>query len=80
MQTFIPVNETIKSFSQNYKNFFINTLEERKLFNYPPFTEMLTLEYRHKNKQKSIDFMEKLKNKLDLLNQNNISLPVGKVR
>jgi hypothetical protein len=24
--------------------------------------------------------MEKLKNKLDLLNQNNISLPVGKVR
>jgi hypothetical protein len=24
--------------------------------------------------------MEKLKNKLDLLNQNNISLPVGKVK
>ena len=79
MQTFIPDNETIKSFSQNYKNFFINTLEERKLFNYPPFTEMLTLEYRHKNKQKSLDFMEKLKNKLDLLNQDHTTpLIMGK--
>ena len=67
-QTFIPENEIIKTiFEKNYKQFFIATLEERKLFNYPPFSEMITLEYRHKNQQKSIDFMLNLKNKLDIL-------------
>jgi primosomal protein N' (replication factor Y) len=66
LQTFIPDNEIIKSLSEkNYKNFFIDTLTERKLFHYPPFTEMITLEYRDKSEQKAIDFMVKLKNKLD---------------
>ena len=68
-QSFIPENEIIKTIlEKNYKQFFIDTLQERKLFNYPPFTEMLTLEYRDKSEQKSIDFMVNLKNKLDLLN------------
>ncbi|MBT3729373.1 hypothetical protein HOF65_04260 [bacterium] len=31
---------------------------------------MLTLEYRHKNKEKAKAFMENLKNKLDLENTN----------
>ena len=68
-QTFIPDNEIIKSLSEkNYKNFFLDTLNERKLFNYPPFTELITLEYRDKSEKKSLDFMLNLKNKLDLLN------------
>lgn len=68
-QTFIPENDIIKTISEkNYKEFFIDTLNERKLFNYPPFTEMITLEYRDKSEKKSIDFMLNLKNKLDLLN------------
>ena len=70
MQTFIPENEIIKSISEKiYKNFFIDTLTERKLFNYPPFTEMITLEYRDKSEEKAINFMINLKNKLDLLNR-----------
>jgi len=65
IQTFIPENEIIKTItSSNYKDFFTKTLEERKLFNYPPFSEMLTLEYRHKNKEKAKSFMENLNNKL----------------
>ncbi len=65
IQTFIPENEIIKTIaSSNYKDFFKKTLEERKLFNYPPYSEMLTLEYRHKNKEKAKTFMENLNNKL----------------
>jgi len=68
-QTFIPDNEIIKNLSEkNYKTFFIDTLSERKLFNYPPFTELVTLEYRDKSEKKSLDFMLNLKNKLNLLN------------
>jgi len=69
IQTFIPENDIIKSITQdNYKDFFIKTLEERKLFNYPPYTEMLTLEYRNKNKEKAKWFIQNLKNKLDIEN------------
>ena len=72
IQTFIPENEIVKSITEsNYKDFFIKTLEERKLFNYPPFTEMLSLEYRHKSQEKAKNFIENLKNKLDLENKNN---------
>ncbi len=73
IQTFIPKNEIIKDiWENNYKDFFLRTLQERKLFNYPPFSEITTLEYRNKNKQKSIDFMSNLKNKLDIINQDNL--------
>lgn len=65
IQTFIPQNNIIKSITElNYKDFFIKTLEERKLFNYPPYTEMLTLEYRHSNKEKAKIFIDKLQDKL----------------
>jgi len=72
MQTFIPDNEIIKSISEkNYKTFFLDTLQERKLFHYPPFSELIILEYRDKLEKKSLDFMLKLKDKLDQLNKNN---------
>ncbi len=85
IQTFIPENEMIKSITNyNYKDFFIKTLEERKLFNYPPYSEMLTLEYRHKSQEKAKSFMLNLKNKLDienenyLINYNNLGAPSEK--
>ncbi|QFR38782.1 hypothetical protein A9Q91_00925 [Candidatus Gracilibacteria bacterium 28_42_T64] len=69
IQTFIPKNEIITSIvDDNYKDFFKQSLAERKLFNYPPFTEMLTLEYRHTNKDKAQAFMKQLNNKLSLEN------------
>ncbi len=70
IQTFIPENEIIKNItSNNYKNFFIKTLEERKLFKYPPYYEMFTLEFRNKSKEKAKLFMINLKNKLDIENE-----------
>ncbi len=71
IQTFVPENEIVSAITQkNYKEFFIQTLEERKMFHYPPFCEMVTLEYRHKLETKSKDFLQKLKIKLDEINQN----------
>jgi len=72
IQSFIPENEIIKSIVEdNYKKFFIKTLEERKIFSYPPFWEIAILEFRDKSQIKSIEFMEKLKNKLDIVLVNN---------
>ncbi len=71
IQTFIPENEIIKIITKsNYKEFFIKTLEERKLFNYPPYSEMLSLEYRHKSKEKAKNFIWNLKNKLNIEKEN----------
>jgi len=69
VQSFSPENESTKAlFEKNYKDFFKYSLEERKLFNYPPFKQMAILEYKNKDKQKSIDFMLDFKNKLDHIN------------
>jgi len=72
IQTFIAKNDIVKTITQdNYKEFFIKTLEERKNFLYPPFIQMATLEYRHKKKQDAKDFMIKIKDKLDKKNTEN---------
>jgi primosomal protein N' (replication factor Y) len=72
IQSFIPENEIVQHLAfNNYKDFFIHTLEERKLFNYPPFCEMVELEYRHTDKQKSYDFAKKLSDKLKKLSTEN---------
>lgn len=69
LQTFIPNNEIIKNITwSNYKDFFKKTLQERKLFNYPPFTELVTLRYKDLNKTNSTNYMIELKAKLDKLN------------
>lgn len=69
IQSFIPENETIKMICEdNYKTFFKKTLLERKLFNYPPFTEYAILEYRNEKQEKALNYTKKLKEKLDLIN------------
>lgn len=69
IQTFIPENNTIKSItSGNYKDFFIRTLQERKLFSYPPYVEIASVEYREKDKEKSIEFINKV---IKILEDNN---------
>ncbi len=65
IQTFIPENEIIKSIVEdNYKDFFIKTLKERKSFMYPPFCELATIEYRNKDKEKAKKFTNKIYEKL----------------
>lgn len=70
IQTFISSNDTIKSISEyNYKDFVTKTLEERKLFSYPPYKDFAILESYDKNEEKSLNFCKILKNKLDDANQ-----------
>lgn len=69
LQTFIPENPLIQTLtSSNYKEFFKQIMDERKIFSYPPFVEMATIEYRDKNKDKAFDFTSQIKLKLDILN------------
>lgn len=71
IQTFVSSNETIKSISDyNYKDFVTKTLEERKLFSYPPYKDFAILESFDKNEAKSLEFCKILKNKLDGANEN----------
>ena len=47
IQSFIPENDIVQNiFSWNYKDFFLKSIEERKEFLYPPFTEIIEIEYR----------------------------------
>lgn len=72
LQTFIPKNPLVKRLTQsNFKDFFTETLQERKDFLYPPFKEMVTLEYRNKDSKKTLDFTEKLSEKLKKIDTEN---------
>ncbi len=72
IQSFIPDNPVISHIiHSNYKDFFVGTLSERKMFSFPPFCDIWILEYRHTSKQKASDFLEKLFQKLCLLNEDN---------
>ncbi len=69
IQTFVPDNALIQNIAfWNYKEFFNFTLNERKTFHYPPFCELLYLEYKDLNKEKALEFIMQIKNKLDLEN------------
>ena len=71
IQTFVPENENISLLSENnFKNFFVKTLEERKLFNYPPFIEFAEINFKNKDKQKWEIFIQKLHKKLIKINKN----------
>ncbi len=75
IQSFISENTSIKMLIEsNYKDFFLETLNERKLFNYPPFTGMASLEYRHKDKQKAFEYIKNLETKLKNINNKNIEI------
>ena len=69
IQTYTPNNEMIKNILfSNYKDFFKKTCDERKLFSYPPFCEIVTIRYKNTSLSKSQEFITKLKNKLDIIN------------
>jgi len=65
LQSFIPKNPTIERLTQhNFKDFITETLKERKEYLYPPYTEMVRLEYRHKESIKALEYIKKLETKL----------------
>ncbi len=76
IQTYIPENPFVKQvFESNYKQFFKETLLERKIFNYPPFSEIFILQYKNYNKQKAFEYMEKMFLELEKENSKKLSHP-----
>jgi primosomal protein N' (replication factor Y) len=68
IQTYIPQNEFVAWVIEwNYKDFFSKTLQERKIFWYPPYKELATITYRHLSKDMASRFISLLKNKLELI-------------
>jgi primosomal protein N' (replication factor Y) len=71
IQSFIPENENIKLITDNnFKDFFLETLKERKLFNYPPFINVAEINYKNKDKHKWEEFIKKLYKNLLEINKN----------
>ncbi len=65
IQSFIPNSDIVKNIAlNNYKDFFKNTLSERKMFSYPPFCEFIELEYRNQDKKKASEKINIIYNKL----------------
>jgi primosomal protein N' (replication factor Y) len=60
LQSFIPKNPLIERLTvKNFRDFFTETLSERKKFSYPPYAEIVTFEYRHTEAQESLQFIER---------------------
>ena len=69
LQTFVINNDFVKMISEwNYKDFLKNTMFERKIFLYPPFWELVNIEYYDRNAQKSLEFLQTIKPKLESYN------------
>lgn len=65
IQTFIPENAFVRAISEgNYKDFLSTTLQERKVFSYPPFVEMYEVKYRDISKEKALNFIHELHKKI----------------
>jgi len=70
IQTATPDNRVYEYVSNNdYKTFFAHISQERKLFDYPPYSRLIIIEIRHRDlikvKKASNDFVQTLRSKLD---------------
>lgn len=65
IQTHIPKNQLLKTITEwNYKEFLVNSLEERKKFWYPPYNDLAHIYINWKDKVKLSEFSENFLNKL----------------
>ncbi|OWK26985.1 MAG: hypothetical protein US76_02040 [Parcubacteria group bacterium GW2011_GWA2_38_13b] len=71
-QTYSPDHYAIKYALQNdYENFYKEELKLRKLFNYPPFSQIIKLAFSHKNKQVAEQEAKRLYEKLAVYKSQN---------
>lgn len=67
-QTMIPENPTIlHAAKQDFKSFFLEEMESRKMFNYPPFAQMVKISASSLSERKAYDMLETLRKKLSQL-------------
>lgn len=75
LQTYAPATPFIKNITEkNYKDFFMESLSERKAFSYPPFCELAYLVYKHKEKNRSLHYIEKLYQELSQSQNNEVQI------
>lgn len=72
LQTYSPENQAIKyAIEHDYKKFYREEIEARKELSYPPFSQLIKLEYRHKDAKKTEQetkiLTEKLKHQISLI-------------
>lgn len=85
IQTFMPQNETIKYASnQDYLNFYEEEIQNRKLFDYPPFCQMIKVVFSSMDEQKAKEYSIQFRNIIikNLSNEYKIHpvLPSGRVK
>jgi primosomal protein N' (replication factor Y) len=65
IQTHIPDNSTIQLASQqNYTAFFEEEISSRELFNFPPFSSMVKLNFSGSNEKETLEFSQIFRSKL----------------
>jgi len=70
IQTYTPKNRTLEIITDwNYKDFLLETLEERKRFSYPPYSDFIYIWIKWKNKERILELLAKFTNKLSIMNE-----------
>ena len=79
LQTFIPDNELIElSKMQDYLLFYNQEIENRKMFDYPPFTQMVKIVFTSKDEKKAMNEIIIFKNNImKYLSKNIIIHPIS---
>ena len=68
IQTYNPENRAILTASEGtYKTFYDKELETRKIFSYPPFSRLIKLTFRHKDRDKALYEARILSEKLKMV-------------
>lgn len=85
IQTYMPQNETIKlAAAQDYLSFYSSEIENRKLFDYPPFTQMAKIVFASKDETKALiaanRFREKIIKNLNPDYKIHPTLPSGRAK
>lgn len=78
IQTHIPDNPIIKlAKHQDFDKFYNEEIQQRKLFDYPPFSSFVKINFSGPDEKKTLSFAEEFKNKtIDLLSSKDKIFPV----
>lgn len=75
IQTYIPDHPLLHLVTEgNYKDFLIKMSEERKNYDYPPYTELAQIRVHDPSQERVADIVRKLVNKLELLKSDDVFL------
>lgn len=75
LQTYTPDNPILETIQKmDYESFYKNEIESREIFSYPPFSNIIKLIYKHRDRYISESEAEKLAKKIIDLNLKNVQV------